>query len=214
MRESTTSLQKWTGLVCLLMAGAIIVAHYFYLTGTLDSKWGSFTYSLADFLYGTVWSAGLVMMVYTLRDRIGDRSHRLMTLALLLALAAACAFLTVASIRSANRSHLLARPDLGLQFSSSVLTAWMTLVSGVLGAAWHFLGWAFVLTGLAGFASRKLPLLLSGLYLVAGAASLAVYLLPRLEETALLLVVVTIIGQGVVLLAGRKESPTPDAKLV
>jgi hypothetical protein len=199
VRPSTMTIQKWGGLASFLMVIAIITAHWFYLTGNLGDPLGPFTYTLADFLYGVVWAASLVTAVYALRERIGERAPRLMTLALLLAIAAACAFVTVASIRSANRYYHLAHPELHLESSSTVLIVWATLVSGIIGAAWHFLGWAFVLIGLSGWTSHRLPRILSALYWVAGAVSLLVYLFPGLEGTALVLALAVSVWQGILL---------------
>jgi hypothetical protein len=49
----------------------------------------------------------------------------------------------VACIRSANRHYHLIHPELHLEESTSVLVVWTTIVAGVIGAGWHFLGWAF-----------------------------------------------------------------------
>jgi hypothetical protein len=198
-RISATTIQKWGGLASFLMAVAFIVAPLIYLVGNLRDAMGPFTYAVADFLYGPVWAASLVTAVYALRERIGERAPRIMTLALLVSLVAASAFVTVASIRSANRHYHLIHPELHLESSSIVLTVWTTLVAGLSGAAWHFLGWAFLLIGLAGWTSRRLPRVLSALYLVGGSVSLFVYLLPDMEGGARLLGVVVSIWQGILL---------------
>ena len=65
--------------------------------------------------------------------------------------------------------------------STPVLVVWTTLVAGVIATGWHFLGWAWVLVGSAGWTSRRLPRALSMLYLVAGTGSLFVYVLPDIE---------------------------------
>lgn len=210
-RSSAKLIQKLGGAASLLMAVAIVAAHWIYLTGNLDEPAGPFIYASADLLYGAVFGAGLVAAVYALRERIGERAPRLMTLSLLLALAAACAFLTVASIRSANRYYHLTHPGLNLQSSSTVLVVWATLVSGIIGAAFHFLGWSLLMIGLAGWTTRRLPHVLSGLYLIGGMVALVVYLLPSAEETALLLVLVISIWQGVLLWrAGPARQPAPE----
>jgi hypothetical protein len=98
-----------------------------------------------------------------------------MSLALLTAVLAAGAMVAVACIRAANRHYHLIHPELHLENSPTVLIVWTTLVAGVTGAGWHFLGWALVLVGSAGWTSRRLPRLLSALYLVAGTISLFVY---------------------------------------
>ena len=91
-----------------------------------------------------------------------------------------------------------------------MLVVWTTIVAGLTGAGWHFLGWALVLTGSAGWASRRLPLLLSALYLVAGIASLFIYLLPASEAVAGILGVIICLWQGILLWrAGPEETQTP-----
>ena len=193
------SLQKWGALASWLMAAAFVVAHLIYFTGNLRDAIGPLSYSLADFLYGPVWAASLVTAVYALRERVGDRAPRTMTLALLIALAAACAFVAVASVRSANRHYHLTHPELRLESLSTVLTVWATLVAGIIGAAWHFLGWAFILIGVAGWTSQRLPRILSVLYLAGGAVSLSVFLLPATEGNALVLALVISVWQGILL---------------
>ena len=105
----------------------------------------------------------------------------------------------VACIRSANRHYHLIHPELHLETSSTVLIVWTTLVAGLTGAGWHFLGWALVLIGSAGWTARVLPRLLSALYLGAGVISLFVYLFPGSEGNAVLLSVVVIVWQGILL---------------
>jgi len=90
-------------------------------------------------------------------------------------------------------------PELNLETSSTVLVVWTTLVAGMTATAWHFLGWALVLIGSAGWTSRRLPRLLSVLFLVAGISSLFVYLLPDSEMNAAALGVVVSIWQGILL---------------
>jgi len=57
-----------------------------------------------------VWAASLITAVRTLRERIGDRAQRRMSLALLAAGLAAGAMVLVACIRSANRHYHLQNP--------------------------------------------------------------------------------------------------------
>jgi hypothetical protein len=73
--------QKWGGVASFLLAGSFIVSSLIYLTGNLRDAMGPFTYSLADFLYGPVWAASLVTLVFALRERIGARAPRRMNLA-------------------------------------------------------------------------------------------------------------------------------------
>ena len=189
----------------ILLALAFIVAPLIYLVGNLRDAMGPFAYSLADFLYGPVWAAALVTLVFTLSERIGEYAPRRMSLALLAAALAAGMFVAVACIRSANRHYHMIHPELHLETSSTVLIVWTTLVAGVSGAGWHFLGWAFVLVGSAGWTSGRLPRLLSVLYLVAGITSLFVYLLPDNEGLAGMLGVVVAIWQGILLWKAKPE---------
>ena len=194
----------------LLLAVAFIVAPLIYLIGNLRDAMGSFSYALADFLYGPVWAASLVSLVFMLRERIGERAPRRMSLALLAAILAAGTMVLVACIRSANRHYHLIHPELHLENSQTVLIVWTTLVAGVTGAGWHFLGWALVLVGSAGWTSRRLPRLLSVLYLLGGTVSLFVYLLPEYEGLAGLLGVVVSIWQGILLWRnGPEETQAP-----
>ena len=83
------TMQKWGGLASFLMAAAFLVAPLIYLTGDLRHAMGPVAYSVADVLYGPLWGASLVMAVIVLRERIGERAPRRMSLALLAAALAA-----------------------------------------------------------------------------------------------------------------------------
>ena len=202
----------------ILLAIAIIVAPMIYLVGNLRDALGPFAYAVADFLYGPVWAASLVALVFTLRERIGERAPRRMSLALLAAVLAAGAMIAVACIRSANRQYHVAHPELHLEESQTVLIVWATLVAGMTGAGWHFLGWALVLVGSVGLTTHILPRVLSVLYLVGGIISLFVYLLPDLEGLAGMLSIIISLWQGILLWRsmsengpGLKASPTDQA---
>lgn len=196
---SALTIQKWGGLASFLMAVAFIAPSWIYLTGNLQDATGPLIYALADFLYGPVWAASLVAAVFALRERIGERAPRRMTLALLAAFVAAGATVGVACIRSANRRYLLIHPELSPGTSTTVLVTWTTIVEGVIATGWHFLGWALVLVGSAGWTTRQLPRVLSMLYLVGGAASLFVYVLPDIAANIVALGVVVSIWQGILL---------------
>jgi hypothetical protein len=199
----------------LLLAVAFIVAPLIYLVGNLRDAMGPFSYAVADFLYGPVWAASLVALVFTLRERIGEHAPRRMSLALLAAILAAGAMIAVACIRSANRQYHLAHPELHLEESIEVLVVWTTLVAGVTGAGWHFLGWAFLLIGSAGWTSSQLPRMLSVLYLLGGIVSLIVYLLPDMEGLAGMLGIVISIWTGLLLWkSGSAETQAPSSNNV
>ncbi len=206
-KSTAAPIQKWGGIASFLMAVTFIVSSLIYLMGNLRDAMGPFAYSLADFLYGPVWAVSLIIAVLALRERIGQHAPRRMDLALLASFAAASAFVAVACIRSANRHYHLIHPDLHLESSSAVLTVWTTLVAGMIGTAWHFLGWALVLIGSAGWTSRRLPRLLSAFYLLTGITSLLAYLLPDMEANALAFCVFVSIWQGFLLLKAEPREP-------
>jgi len=209
-RTLSLTTQKWGGLASFLLAVAFIVAPFIYLVGNLRDAIGPFAYALADFLYGPVWAASLVTAVFALRERIGEHASRRMDLALLAATLAAGAMVTVACIRASNRHYHIIHPELHLETSTTVLVVWTTLVAGVNATGWHFLGWVLVLVGSAGWTSRRLPRVLSVLYLLGGTSSLFVYVLPDLEGNAVALGVVMSIWQGILLWKGEpgeKQAP-------
>jgi hypothetical protein len=162
----------------------------------LRSGIGPFAYSLADLLYGPVWAAGLITMVFVLREHIGERAPRRMFLALLTAVLAAAAMVLVACIRAANRQYHLIHPELHLENSTPILVVWSTIIAGVTAAGWHFWGWMLVLLGSAGWTSRSLPRGLCILCLVAGLASLLVFVFPGLDGIAAALGVIWAVWQG------------------
>jgi plasmid maintenance system killer protein len=92
---------------------------------------GVFAYDLAEFLYGPILSASLIIVIYALRQRIGERAFRRMDLALLAAVLSAVRMATVAFIRASNRHYHIIHPELNLENSSTVLIVWTTLVAGV-----------------------------------------------------------------------------------
>lgn len=192
-------LNKWGSLASFLLAAALIAAPWIYLTGNLRDAIGVIAYDLADFLYGPLFSASLISLVYVLRERIAGRAHRRMDLALLAAALAAAGMAAVAFMRAANRHFHLAHPELHLENSATVLNVWTTLVTGANSLGFHFLGWAFVLLGSAGWASRQFPRLLCAFYFLAGGAGWFVYLFPELEGLVLLLGAVASLWQGVLL---------------
>jgi hypothetical protein len=200
----------------ILLVAAFIVAPSIYLVGNLRDAMGPFGYAIADFLYGPVWAASLISMVFILRERMGERAPRRMSLALAAAVLAAGTMIMIACIRSANRQYHLLHPDLHLENSTTVLIVWGTLVAGLTGAAWHFLGWAFMLIGSAGWTSRYISRPLSILYFVAGITSLSlfVYLRPANEGLASMLSVIVIIWQGILLWKVEPdEKPSSDSQL-
>ena len=199
LSNTNSAAMKWGGLASFLLAVTFIVAPLIYFMGNLRDAMGPLAYDLADFLYGPVWAASLVTIVFTLRERMGVYAPRRMSLALLAALLSAGATVAVACIRASNRHYHLMHPELNLEMNSTVLIVWTTLVAGMAATAWHFLGWTLLLIGSTGWTSRRLPRLLSVLYLVAGISSLFVYLLPNSEMNAATFSVIVSIWQGILL---------------
>jgi hypothetical protein len=84
-------------------------------------------------------------------------------------------------------------------------------VAGMIATGLHCLGWSFVLLGSAGWTTRRLPRVLSVLYLVVGTAALFVYLLPDLEGAVVVFGVVVSIWQGILLWkAAPGDTLAPD----
>jgi hypothetical protein len=210
--KNTLAIPRSAALIsAMLLAVAFFVPPGIYLTGNLRDPMGPFNYAVADFLYGPVWAAGLVSLVFMLRERIGERAPRRMSLALLAAILAAGTMVAIACIRSANRQYHLTHPELHLEDSQTVLIVWTTLIAGLTGAGWHFLGWALLLIGSAGWTTNMLPRALSVLYLVGGTVSLFVYVLPDLDGLAAMLGIVISIWTG--LLLWRSRSAETQAAL-
>jgi hypothetical protein len=205
-QKNIFSLQKWGAAASFMMALAMPAALWVYLTGNLQQPFGPLLYALADLLYGPVWGACLIIAVLALRDRLRESAPRRMDVALLAAFAAACAFVAVAAMRSANRYYHLAHPELHLEASATVLTVWAVNIAAGIGAACHFLGWAFLLTGWAGWNSERLPRMLSALFLLAGLAGLSVIVLPDMEGAALALTIIASIWQGIYLLNSSQQT--------
>lgn len=205
MKNISTNL-RFTALVgSLLLALTFLIAPLIYLVGNWRDALGPFSYNVADFLYGPVWAASLVSLIFVLRERIGGQAPHRMSLALFASILAAGTMVLIACIRSANRQYHLGHPELHLENSQTILIVWTTLITGLTGAGWHFLGWAFMLIGSVGWTSRLLPRLLSILYLVAGIASWFVYLIPENEGLATLLGMIISVWQGILLWKARPE---------
>ena len=209
MKNILTNPRSTALISSILLAVAFIVAPLIYLLGNLRDTLGWLAYDVADFLYGPVWAVCLITVVFVLRERIGERAPRRISLALLAAVLAAGAMVLVACIRSANRHYHLIHPELHLETSSTVLIVWTTLVAGITGAGWHFLGWTLLLIGSAGWTSGQLPRVLSVLYFLGGTTSLFVYRFPNTEGNAVMLGMLISIWQA--LLLWRSGSAEPRA---
>ena len=191
------------------MAISFFVAPPIYLMGNLRDAMGAFSYSLADFLYGPVLTTSLITVTYVLREHIGKQAKRRMDLALLFAVLAAAGIAAVAFLRASNRHYHLIHPELHLEDSSTVLTVWTTIVAGVGGLGFHFLGWNFVLLGSAGWTSRLFPRVLCILYFLTGIPLLFAYLTTDFEYGMVLPGPIISIWQGI-LLWKAKPSETQE----
>lgn len=193
------AINKWGGLASFLLAVSFFIAPLIYLTGNLRNIIGAFSYNLADFLYGPILSASLILVTYVLRERIGENASRRMDLALLAAVLSAIGMAAVAFIRASNRHFHMTHPELHLENSTTVLIVWTTLVAGLNAIGFHFLGWVFVLIGSASWTARLFPRLLNVFYFLAGVSSLFIYLFPDLDGLVLLLGTIISIWQGTLL---------------
>ena len=193
------TINKWSGLASFLMAVSFIVAPVIYLTGNLRDAIGIFAYDLADFLYGPILAASVIVVTYGLRERIGASASRRMDLALAAAVLSAVGMAAVAFIRASNRQYHLTHPDLHLEDAVTVLLVWATLVAGASAIGFHFLGWMFVLLGSAGWTSRLFPRPLNIFYFLTGILALFVYRFPDLEGLVLLLGTIISVWQGILL---------------
>ena len=208
------TLSKWGGIASFVLAAAYILPSLVYLMGDLRAPFGTLAYSVADFLYGPAWAVSLVAAFWALRARIAGGAPQRTSWATAATWMAAAAMVVVACIRSANRQYHLAHPDLHLEDSATVLVVWTTITSGVIGAGWHFLGWSFVLLGSAGWTTRRLPRILSALYLATGVTAWLVYVLPDLEGGAMLMCVVVSIWQGLYLWGAESPSNHASAQVI
>ncbi|HRE28786.1 MAG TPA: hypothetical protein PK954_19235 [Anaerolineales bacterium] len=205
---------KWGGIASLVLIAAYIAPAFIYLTGDLRSALGPWTYNVADFLYGPIAAASLIVSFSAIRSRIGGNASQRLSWATSAAWVAAAAWVGVACLRSANRSYHLAHPDLQLEHSITVLTVWGTQIAGVIGAGWHFWGWAHVLLGAAGWTTRRIPRALSALYIAAGVPAWFVYVAPDFEGGVVLLGVVVSAWQALYLLGARAQESQASAQLV
>jgi hypothetical protein len=200
------TIEKWGALASFLLAVVFIVPEMIYLVGNLREANGPLTYAMADLLYGPVRAACLVMAIYALREHIGDRAPRQMSLAVVISILTAGMFVLAALLRSSNRGYHIMHPELNIESSSTILTVWTTVVGGVIATGWHFLGWSLLLIGSAAWASGRLPRALSVLYWLVGTLALFVYVQPEFEGAVVIFGAAMSIWQGILLL---KAEPRP-----
>lgn len=197
---------KWISAAPFGLAVVYLLSRWIYLTGDFRAALGPAAYALADFFYGPLFAAGLVITVWSLIESIEGQAPRRVRLAEGLTLLAAMLFLLTASLRAANRQYHLVHPELELENSIPVLVSWTTLVAGVAGAGWHLLGWTLALLGWAGWSTAGLPRAFCGISLLTAAAALFVYALPNLEDAAGGFFVIWAVWAGVLILARPRSS--------
>jgi hypothetical protein len=184
-----------------------------YLVGNLREANGPLAYGIADFLYGPLKAACFFLSVYALRELIGERAPRRMSIALLASALTALVFVTAALLRSANRGYHLDYPELHLENSQTVLIVWTTLLAGVVATAWHFLGWTWLLVAWAGWTSRRLPRILCALYFFVGVQALFVYLRRDTDLGLVPVGALVCVWQGIVLLLRAANGVTVTPKV-
>lgn len=202
---STMTMVRYGAIACFLLAASFF-APLIYLFGGPPQGVGLSSYDLADLFYGPVWSASLVTALFVLRERFAGWAPRRMTLALLAATLAAGASVSVALIRSTNRNYLAKHSELNEAMVITLLTAWTTLVTGLIATRYHCLGWTLVLLGTVVWSNRRQDRILSGLYMLGGITSLFGYLQPEGDMGVALFGVILSIWQGI-----RLWRDTPDA---
>jgi hypothetical protein len=206
LRMNPMNSSKWISTAPFSLAAAYLVSRLIYLTGDYRAALGPAAYALADFFYGPLFAAGLVITIWSLHERFEDQAPRRVRLAEGLTLLAAMLFLLTASLRAANRQYHLVHPELELENSIPVPVTWTTLVAGVAGAGWHLLGWALALLGWAGWSTAGLPRAFCGISLLTAAAALFVYALPNLEDAAGGFFVIWVVWAGVLMIARPRGS--------
>ncbi len=120
-----------------------------------------------------------------------------MSLALVTSILAAAMMVLVSCVRASSRHFQVLHPN---------------IVQGMIAAGWHFLGWALLLIGSAGWTTRSLPRPLSVLSLVAGFLSLFVFLFPNLEPFSAPLVVIWAAWLGILLWKGKPGERATEIK--
>ncbi len=190
------TLPKLAAIASFLLPVAWIAPFLIYLSANLETPLGPVIYGLADALYGPIWAVCMVIVFRALQAQFGESAPLRSSLAMSTTWLAVAAMVCVACIRSANRQYHLAHPALQLENSAVVLSVWATLVAGVTGAGWHFLGWSFLLLAWEGWTTRRIPRVLSMVSGVTGVVSLVVYSFPELEGSAMLCGIVASVGLG------------------
>jgi hypothetical protein len=193
------TIKKWGAISFWIMALSLVVPPFIYLTGNLRDRFGAITYDLADLLYGPIFSASIVIAFYSIREHIGRRAFRRMDLALISAALSAIGMVALALLRASNRHYHILHPDLNLESSTTVLVVWTTLATAFTAVGFHFLGWAFILTGSSIWTSRMFPHMIAALFTITGIPALFVYLIPEFEGFVSFLGVIIGVWQGILL---------------
>jgi hypothetical protein len=184
------------------MAVCFIVGPFIYISGDIRPLLLS-SYDIADLLYGPLWAASLISVVLVLREQIGQRAPRRMTLALIGAALAGVMMVTIAVLRKSNRTFLATYPEEDPAMSRAAFLAWITVAQAIISVGQHFLGWTLLLIASAGWTSRTVPRVLCGILVVAGVQALLVYLSNRLDVNVMLFGVIWGIWQGIIFLRAK-----------
>lgn len=201
--------QKWAAIACVVLPVATTASGLIMVTGPTEPLRLS-RYDLAEFLGGPVVAVCLITIMLVLREKIGESAKNRMTVALIAAVLAAAAAITVGMIRTANRQYLAHHTEMNDSAWMAPMITWGTIIIGIQMAGLHFLGWALMLVGWSGWTSQKLPRILCVGYL--GVALLAMFAYLNEEGVMLFFSASTIlmVMQGVTLWdEGRKPSGTP-----
>jgi hypothetical protein len=203
--------QKWGAIASFILAATFIAAPVLNLAGPVEPAMLSY-HDLADFLFGPLWAASLIMSVFALREQVGEHAPRRMTAALLASTLSGVMVVAAAIFRSTNRHYLGWHPEMDPTLSHTIFVAWITVVQGLISTGYHFLGWALLLLGSVGWTTRQFPRLLNVLYLVGGMVALFSYTVPgNLEGNVVLVGLIWSIWQGIFL--WRADSREPSARV-
>lgn len=195
---------KWGALASFLLAISFIVAPLIYLMGNLRDSFGIFSYTVADFLYGPILSASLITVTYILREKISKHSKR-MDFALLASILASVGIAAVAFMRASNRQYHVLHPELNLENNQTVLLIWSTIITGLSGLGFHFLGWSYILIGSASWKTKFFPNILNILYFLTGIMALFSYLARDAENSVAMFAAIISIWQGILLWKSNAE---------
>lgn len=170
--------QKWGALASFVVAATFFASPLIvviYLTTPYPS--GRVWYQFSDFLSGPLWAASLMMVVFALRERVGERAPRRMSIVLLAATLSTGLLICAAIIRSVHRDFQYFNPTRMDETSLLlILNTLSVVVPAVVAAGRHFLGWMLLALASVGWTTLQLPRGMSALFAISGVLSLLAYL--------------------------------------